>query len=61
MKRVELIHDIERVVEVMGKMMHCQVEGKPPGVTGSAGDWFDLETLQNIDQTVFDFEVPQMI
>ena len=56
-----MIHDIERVVEVMGKMMHCQVEGKPPGVTGSAGDWFDLDTHQNIDQTVFDFEVPQMI
>ena len=56
MKRVELIHDIERVVEVMGK-----VEGKPAGVTGSAGDWFYLKTHQNIDQTAFDFEVPQMI
>jgi hypothetical protein len=59
LKRVEVIHDIERVVGVVGRVI--QVERKPAGVTGSAGDWFDLEALQNIDQTAFDFEDPQMI
>ena len=54
-----MIHDIERVVGEVGRVI--QVERKPAGVTGSAGDWFDLEALQNIDQTAFDFEDPQMI
>ena len=51
--RVELIHDLwEGVVVVMRKMMHCKVEGKLVMTAGSA---------RNIDQTVSDFVVLEMI